>query len=85
MILPDTELGAALQIAEAARDAIANLRIEHLKSPTVAYVSISGGVAVLLHGRDISARQLIRDADRNLFQAKHLGRNQMVAANSEAA
>jgi diguanylate cyclase (GGDEF)-like protein len=85
MILPDTELGAAMQIAEAAREAVAKLRIGHVDSPTAAYVSISGGVAVQLPRKDMSAQQLITDADRNLFEAKHLGRNRMVAAAAEAA
>jgi PleD family two-component response regulator len=32
----------------------------------------------------MSAEQLIMDADHNLFEAKHLGRNRMVAAATEA-
>ena len=74
-----------MQIAEAAREAVAKLRIGHVNSPTAAYVSISGGVAVQLRRKDMSAQQLITDADRNLFEAKHLGRNRMVAAAAEAA
>jgi diguanylate cyclase (GGDEF)-like protein len=85
MILPETELGAALQIAEAAKEAVANLRIAHAKSQSVPYVTISGGVAVLLRRTDMSALQLIKDADKNLFAAKHLGRNRMVSAIPEVA
>lgn len=85
MILPDTELGAAVQIAEAARVAVARLQIAHAKSPTAPCVSISGGIAVLLRRGVISAQQLITDADQNLFQAKHQGRNRMVAVDAKAA
>ncbi|HEY5019918.1 MAG TPA: diguanylate cyclase, partial [Steroidobacteraceae bacterium] len=84
LILPETELSDALQIAEAARQAVAQLRIVHVKSETGGYVSISGGIAVLLRDRDISAQQLIMHADQALFQAKRLGRNRMVVANAGA-
>ena len=85
VILPETELSDALRIAEAAKNAIAQLRIAHEKSPTAPYVSISGGVAVLLHNGNMSAGQLILEADRCLYQAKHLGRNRIVAAEAEFA
>jgi diguanylate cyclase (GGDEF)-like protein len=77
LILPETELGAAVQIAEAARDAVAQLGIAHQKSPTAPYVSISGGVAILLQVGEINAQQLIRVADQHLFEAKRLGRNRI--------
>ena len=85
LILPDTELGAAVIIAEAARAAVAQLEIVHTTSDTAPNVSISGGVAVLSRTRAGSAEQLIADADLNLFQAKHLGRNQMVAVHAKVA
>lgn len=84
LILPETELDAALQIAEAAREAVANLRIAHDRSSTAAYVTISGGIAELLRRPNVSALQLIKDADEHLFEAKHLGRNQMVSAQAGA-
>ena len=83
LILPDTELRDAMQVAEAARDGVMQLRIAHENSPTATYVSISGGIAVLMHNGPISAAQLIMDADRCLYQAKHLGRNRIVAAEAE--
>jgi diguanylate cyclase (GGDEF)-like protein len=85
LILPDTELEAAVTIAEAARVAVAQLEIAHATSIAAAYVSISGGVAALSRARKATAQQLIADADLNLFQAKHLGRNQMVAVQTKVA
>ncbi len=85
MILPDTELIGAAQCAEAARAAVAHLRIPHGSSaegPT--YVTISGGVAALLRNIDMSAEQLIMAADQTLYQAKHLGRNRMVSVQPES-
>jgi diguanylate cyclase (GGDEF)-like protein len=81
LILPETELGDAAQIAHLAKGAVAQLAIAHGKSPTAPHVTISGGIAVLLHNN--RAAQLITAADRCLYQAKHLGRNRMVAAQAE--
>jgi diguanylate cyclase (GGDEF)-like protein len=83
MILPETGLGGALQIAEAAKEAVAQLQIRHEKSSTASYVSISGGIAILPHDGSCSASQLIMAADRSLYEAKRLGRNRMVAAEAE--
>jgi diguanylate cyclase (GGDEF)-like protein len=76
IILPDTE---------AARSAVARLNIAHAHSPAASYVSISGGVAVLLGKGDLTPQQLTAAADQSLFEAKHSGRNRMVSAPAEAA
>jgi diguanylate cyclase (GGDEF)-like protein len=84
MILPDTGSIGAAQIAEAARDAVAQLKIPHARSPTASYVSISGGVAILPGEGGVSAQQLITAADETLYRAKRLGRNRMAFAPAEA-
>ena len=83
MILPATGLIGATQIAEAARDAVAQLRVPHARSPTAPYVTISGGVAILLQNTDLTGQQLIAAADEGLFQAKRQGRNRMVSGQSQ--
>jgi len=80
MILPDTELSSAAQIGESARDAVAGLKIPHQHSTAGSYASISGGVAVLDRSGEMTVQQLTAAADEALYQAKHLGRNQMVSA-----
>jgi diguanylate cyclase (GGDEF)-like protein len=80
IILLETELSAALQVAEAAKNAVMQLEIAHEKSVSAPYISISGGIAVLSDNEISSASQLIMEADRNLYRAKHLGRNRMVAS-----
>jgi diguanylate cyclase (GGDEF)-like protein len=83
MILPDTDLIAAARIAEAARDAVAQLKIEHRHSPAAGHASISGGVAILHRSADMTAQQLMAAADQALYQAKLQGRNRMVSAQAE--
>jgi diguanylate cyclase (GGDEF)-like protein len=83
IILPETDLNDAVQIADAAKDAVTQLEIVHEKSFTAPYVSISGGIAVLLHNGSSTAEQLIMEADQYLYQAKHLGRNRIVAGEAE--
>jgi diguanylate cyclase (GGDEF)-like protein len=76
LILPDTDLAGGSQVAESARKALAALKLPHAHSSTDAYVSLSGGVAVLHPDSTISAHELIAAADAALYQAKHSGRNQ---------
>ncbi len=83
MILPDTELSGALQIAEAAREAVARLRIPHAHSTGSGYVSISGGIVVSFQDIGMTVQQLITAADQNLYQAKKMGRNRMVSMQTE--
>jgi diguanylate cyclase (GGDEF)-like protein len=83
IILPETGLSDAMPIAEAVKEAVIQLRIAHEKSSTAPYVTISGGIAVLRPNQSSSAPQLIMEADKYLYQAKHLGRNRMVATEAE--
>jgi diguanylate cyclase (GGDEF)-like protein len=83
VILPDTDLIGAARIAETARDAVAQSRIPHERSPASPFVSVSGGVAVLLPNVDMTALQLTEAADQALYQAKQRGRNRIVCARAE--
>ncbi len=80
LILPDTGLSGAAKIAEAVRDAVAQLKIPHAHSVAAPHVSISSGVAVLQQEVGMTAQQLIAAADQLLYQAKNAGRNRVVCA-----
>ena len=83
LILPDTDSSGALRIAEAARAAVAQLRMPLGAGAAEVRVTISGGVAMLTPQTD--AQQLISLADEGLFQAKHRGRDRIVCARPSRA
>ncbi len=85
LVLPETELAGAVKVAETCRNAVAQLKIAHEHSSAASHVSISAGVAGQLPGMAITAEQLIMAADEALYQAKHLGRNQVVAVQAAPA
>jgi diguanylate cyclase (GGDEF)-like protein len=81
VIVPQTGRAGALLLAERIRVAVEKLKILKLRNQGL-HLTISGGVSTL--GNDGSdAEELIRAADQALYTAKSLGRNQVVAADSE--
>ncbi len=79
MVLPQTNRGGAVQVAERIRAAVAAAALPHAASPVCDRVTVSIGVACITpqpHGPS-DARALVEAADRHLYLAKHLGRNQV--------
>jgi diguanylate cyclase (GGDEF)-like protein len=85
VILPDTDVAGALEIAESMRNAVARLRIPHPRSPVTRFVSISGGIAVATRAEQMDPAWLVALADRNLYGAKRSGRNCISTGLAEAA
>jgi diguanylate cyclase (GGDEF)-like protein len=80
LVLPETPVEGARQVAETARAAVLACAIAHAPSAGAQYVSISAGVANAAPGDDISPERLIAAADAALYRAKDLGRNRVVVA-----
>jgi diguanylate cyclase (GGDEF)-like protein len=79
MVLPQTNRAGAVQVAERVRAAVAAAVLPHTASPVCDRVTVSIGVACITpqpHG-PADARTLVEQADRQLYLAKHLGRNQV--------
>lgn len=79
LLLPDTDLAGALQVAERVRAAVAAIEVPALDErtsapPTSIRVTISLGVAEL--GRE-SLEDLLKRADRALYAAKDQGRDRI--------
>ena len=81
VILPDTDLTGAVQVAEAMRAAVEGLRITHRYSKGNDVVTISIGVASIMPGKGESdSAMLLKRADDALYRAKQAGRNRLAAA-----
>lgn len=75
VMLPDTDIDGALEVARQLQEAIHELQLPHSGSHIASYVTLSMGVASLVPHKDISSDLLISHADKALYQAKTDGRN----------
>ncbi len=79
MVLPQTNRAGAVQVAERVRAAVAAAALPHPASPVCDRVTVSVGVACMTPPPQAPSdvRALIEQADRHLYLAKKLGRNQV--------
>ncbi|HTH96080.1 MAG TPA: diguanylate cyclase [Stellaceae bacterium] len=76
ILLPNTDDGGALHLAERLRQAVRGLGIDHPDNPH-GRVTVSIGVATIVPRRDLNRETLVARADRALYGAKKDGRNQV--------
>ncbi|MBP1748822.1 MAG: hypothetical protein H6Q52_1361 [Deltaproteobacteria bacterium] len=73
IILPETDIEKAIVVAERLRTAVEDT-IFDLDGNQI-HVTVSGGVASYLNGRE--EKELIKEADDNLYRAKNKGKNRV--------
>ncbi len=79
VILPETDLQAAQQLAEKLRENVVALSLRHRPSPIEAYVTVSiGGATTLACPHKNGVKMLLDAADKMLYQAKQTGRNRVI-------
>ena len=78
IILPNTEGLNALKLAEAIRQNVEQLQLEHSQSNISNFVTLSLGVAYVTPNEDNSQELLLASADKALYRAKQQGRNQAI-------
>ena len=78
LLLPDSSIAAAVDIAERLRLSIASTALE-----TVGHITVSLGVALWRSGD--SMEDVFHKADQLLYRAKQQGRNQVVAEQESSA
>jgi diguanylate cyclase (GGDEF)-like protein len=83
IILPETSLGNATEIAEQVRSAIKDIAIPHAASDTDNIVTVSFGVATVVPRRSQHSRMLVALADKALYEAKQMGRNRIISSTPE--
>ena len=80
IILPNTPLEGAVNIAEKIRKEVADLQIPHARSNIAKTVTISLGVNSIIPTPNDSIEDFIKMADDALYRAKENGRNQVQIA-----
>jgi diguanylate cyclase (GGDEF)-like protein/PAS domain S-box-containing protein len=76
VLLPESDLAAALDIAERLRHAVESHTLFHLASPLASQITISLGVAAM-NAHEGEFDDLLADADAALYRAKEKGRNRV--------
>lgn len=86
VILADTDAQGAGHVAQALRQAILDLHLEHGQSEASPLVTMSFGVASMFpepEDGDEGMTELLRRADQSLYQAKRSGRDRVVVWNGD--
>ena len=78
-LLPFIENDEALEFAKTLVQDVENMKIPHPMSEHSKYVTISVGMATAVPDEHNSQTQLLDEADKALYMAKHSGRNRVVA------
>jgi two-component system chemotaxis family response regulator WspR len=79
LLLPDTNIDGAAQLAESCRARLEDLALDH-PGEGCTVVTLSIGVASIVPTAHNNLEQLIASADKALYAAKERGRNRVIAA-----
>jgi diguanylate cyclase (GGDEF)-like protein len=79
VILPNTPLVGAVQVAKMIQERVANLILSHKSSSVSKQVTLSLGVVTLIPSDGCNIESLLVEADQLLYQAKAAGRNRIVS------
>lgn len=77
VVLPNTVLDGAMQVAEKLRQAIEALQIENKGSEVVKVITVSIGVCCVVPAKDDQLEDLRKCSDIALYDAKESGRNKV--------
>jgi len=78
VVLPNTPVQGAVQLAKKIQNHLSTFQIPHAHSQVSDYVTLSLGAASLVPSSDTTPEALIKAADQALYQAKGEGRDQVI-------
>jgi diguanylate cyclase (GGDEF)-like protein len=81
IILPNTDVAGATQVAQQICSAVTRLAIPHNSSPVSCHVTLSAGVATIIPQPSSNCEEMIIAADKALYQAKSMGRDRVLVYN----
>lgn len=85
VLLPETDISGAAFVAEKLRSSLAAMELVVVKTGTAKQVTLSLGVCATVPQPRGSPECLVEAADRALYEAKRLGRNQLARGNIKSA
>lgn len=77
IVLPGTNLEGGFTVAEKIRQTIASTPIK-LESGETMFLTVSLGLAIYVPGSNLNVDEMIQQADEAMYQAKLMGKNQVV-------
>lgn len=78
LFLAGTDLDEACELGKKLRRKVEKMNLPHAGSLVAEHVTISAGVATTVPGEELDAEELLKQADKALYEAKEAGRNQVV-------
>lgn len=84
VILPWTDLGGAIKVAERMRQAVYALAVPH-EGSSLQRVTVSVGVATSVPDPSCTCESIVQQTDEWLYRAKESGRNRVAALNYDSA
>jgi diguanylate cyclase (GGDEF)-like protein len=83
IVMPETDIRGAFQVAENIRQELTKMNIPHANSAAAPYVTISCGIACMHPDATTDPKSLIEKADQGLYRAKQKGRNRVLNIDEE--
>lgn len=81
VVLPYTDAAGALLVGDLLRGKIESLQLPHPASEVAECVTVSVGVATYVGAEHVTVKDLLKQADQALYQAKAQGKNRVLADN----
>ncbi len=80
LVLPGASIHSALRTAERLKELVVAEAIPHEKSAIDGIITVSQGVVSVMPDTELTPTDLIKRADKALYQSKHKGRNTITVA-----